>query len=97
MFWAHSTPKGAKVSRWDSWQQVKKSGGSPTELENMPVLPEECEPAWEAFSALGQDIKASDIQAYIELTGHELDAWEVDAILALQQWRSVNWQQNMQS
>ena len=63
----------------------------------MPDLPDECLPAWQAFSALGQDIRASDIQAYIELTGHELDSWEVEGVLALQLWRSVSWQQNMQA
>lgn len=60
----------------------------------MPTLPDECFSAWNAFTRLGQDIKASDIYAYSALTGQIFDAWEVDAILSLQQWRSFDWQQN---
>lgn len=46
------------------------------------------------FASLGQNITASDIAAYCQLTGHELDPWEVEVILSLDRWRSVDWQQN---
>jgi len=98
MFWAHGKPEGSKISRLDTWSQVEKSGMRPPELDSRPQLPDECANAWEVFLTLGHGVKAGDIKAYIDLTGNDLDAWEVDGILSLEHWRGVDkpWQQNTQ-
>lgn len=76
---------------------MKKAGGSPPELSTCPELPDECLDAWQAFLMIGE-ATPTNIKAYCDLVGADLDAWEAEALLALERWRKVDkpWQQNTQ-
>ena len=87
--WLNSCPEGSTVSRYETLKQVEKSTGrTPKELENGPRLSQEHDSVWQAYTSLSE-YTYSEIESYVRLTGHELDCWEVEAIMALAKYRGV--------
>jgi len=85
----HSCPEGSSVSRYETLKQVEKSTGRvPKELENGPRLSDDHADVWQAYISLSE-YTYSEIESYIRLTGHELECWEVEAIMALAKYRGV--------
>lgn len=85
----HSKPNGSSVSRYETLKQVEKSTGkTPKELESAPCLTGEHSDAWQAYTSLTEYTYA-EIDSYIRLTGHQLDWWEVKAIMGLAKYRGV--------
>lgn len=85
----HSRPEGSSVSRYDTLKQVEKSTGrTPKELQNAPKLSQDHDSVWQAYTSLSE-YTYSEIESYVRLTGHELDCWEVEAIMALAKYRGV--------
>lgn len=83
----HSRPEGSKVSRFETCQQVQKSGIEPIEFVQAPELPAECAELWEAFTRLSL-CSYQEIDAYQRLTGVELVTWEIDALIGLDKIRN---------
>ena len=79
----HGRPEASKVSRYETALQVQSQiGRPPMELQLAPDLPVESECLWGAFSRLS-DVSYTEIKAYAELTGNDLDCWEIDTIIGL--------------
>lgn len=87
--WLNSCPEGSSVTRLDTFRQVQKSTGkTPQGLSSGPSLSVFHENAWEAYGAL-TEYTYPEIESYIRLTGHELDCWEVEAIMTLAKYRGA--------
>lgn len=85
----HDRPENSSISRYETLKQVEKSTGKkPKELEAVPILREEHGGVWQAYTSLSE-YTYGEIESYIRLTGHELDCWEVEAIMALARHRGV--------
>lgn len=91
-FWIHSCEEGQKVSRYKNLKQVEKTCvkmglPAPEALRNAPVLDDACVNAWETFGKLTA-VTFVEIKAMIDVTGNELEPWEIDAIIGLNRLRS---------
>jgi hypothetical protein len=85
----HGRPEGSDISRYESLKQVEKTTGkTPPELLSTPTLSEELTACWDAYVKL-ETHSYTEIDAYIRLTGLELEPWEVEAIMALSKFQGV--------
>jgi hypothetical protein len=80
-------PEGSKISRYETLKQVEKSTGkTPPELINAPSLRAELTNLWDAYGSM-VEYTYTELKHYGELTGNQLDAWEVSAIIKLAKYR----------
>jgi hypothetical protein len=85
----HSKPENSTVSRFETFQQVYKSTGKePPELRDRPPFSNVLMNAWEAYERL-TEFSYQEIDCFMKLTGHELEYWEVTAIMTLARYREV--------
>lgn len=83
----NSIPEGSQISRLETLRQVEKSTGKkPKELQNQPVLKDEHEYVFDAYSSL-MDYTYTEIMNYMILTGIQLSDWEIQAIIKLAKHR----------
>ena len=81
-------PKGQKISRRESLQQVAAQlKRLPRELRNAPKIPDGYGWLWSVYvslkNAAAGPVSYSEIEAYCRLTGESLTPFEVDAIRAM--------------
>ena len=89
MFWLHSYPEGSNVSRFETFKQVEKSTGrTPPELLKGPELSSGLHYLWDVYSKL-TEFTHTEIAHFINLTGQDLEAWEVKAIVKLAKYREA--------
>ena len=89
MFYIHGRAEGSTVSRYESLQQVQKTTGKvPQELKEAPPLRLELQDTWDAFNSL-TEFSYTEISNFINLTGRDLEPWEVKAIVKLAKYREV--------
>jgi hypothetical protein len=87
--WAHSAPEKSKVSRWDTWQQVKKTTGkTPLDLRSAPKSGPEFDHCWHVYGLLSE-YTFTEIDAYCRMTSDSLLPWETEAIVKLAKFREV--------
>lgn len=82
----------------DSLRQVEKSTGkTPAELQNAPKLSDEHADVWEAYINL-KEYTYSEVEAYMRVTGCQLDPWEVEAVMQLAKYKDAKpvWPLNTQ-
>lgn len=97
--WINSRPENSKISRYETFKQVEKSTGkTPKDLLNAPKLTGYHQEAWAVYVSLNR-YDWSELKDYIELTGHELEQWEMKAIMELAKYRESipSWQPKSQN
>ena len=92
--------KGSKSTRLEQWQAVeRRTGRKPIQLQSQPILETHLVATWDAYSMIAsgvESISLKDILAYCELFGEQLDRWQIEAILALDQQRQKEWLTQLQ-
>ena len=79
----HSRPEGSSITHMESAKQVEKRlGRKPPELENQPDFPAACAHLWGIYTRLS-GVSFTEIKAYCDLTGDQLERWEIDGIIAI--------------
>jgi hypothetical protein len=89
LFWLHSYPEKSTVSRYQTFKQVEKSTGrEPPQLRDRPPFSGVLNNAWEAYNSL-TEYTFSEIESFMRLTGHDLQFWEVQAIVKLASFKEA--------
>jgi hypothetical protein len=92
--------KGSKSTRLEQWKAVEsRTGRKPAQLKSQPILDTYLMPTWNAYTMISsgvERISLQDILAYCELFGEQLDRWQIEAILNLDQERQKEWQTQLQ-
>ena len=89
-FYIHATPKDQKVSRLDTLTQVEKTLGRKPDALKSPELIDESVPTWNLFLKLPV-INLSEIKFYSELTGENIQPWQVEALLNMNKLKNKDY------
>jgi len=71
---------------------LKRSGMAVPELDDVPQLPDTAYHVWQAYIDLvgNTEINYSEIKAWSDMTGMNIKAWELSAIMRLEKLRKNN-------
>lgn len=93
--------KGSKTTRIETWKRAEEiSGRTPAQLKGQPILGGHLIPTWNAYCLIASGVEGitlQDILAYTKLCDDELERWQIDAIIALDNARQKEWQTQLQS